>query len=96
MKYLTIVFATIALLVPTLLWAQDGAETAGNACVMCHQLNAGAAASSPSLFDLAAQHAPFSTEQLQTLLQQPQHAVAKSLLQDSELEALRHYLNSLQ
>ena len=87
--------AMLLLLTPVLLPAQDGAEIAGNACAMCHQTVVGAAASSPSLFDLSAQLAPFTTAQLQTLLQQPQHAVAKSLLQESDLEALRDYLNSL-
>jgi len=90
-------FAAVALLLlPTWLQAQDGAAVAGNACAMCHQTVAGATGSIPSLFELAEQRAPFTSEQLQALLQQPQHAVAKSLVQASELEALRDYLNSLE
>lgn len=88
--------AMALVLLPAWLQAQDGAAVAGNACAMCHQTVAGAQGSSPSLFELAEQHAPFTTEQLQTLLQKPQHAVAKSLVQESELEALRDYLNSLE
>ncbi|MBU1187920.1 MAG: hypothetical protein KKC01_02715 [Gammaproteobacteria bacterium] len=86
----------LGLLTPALLPAQDGAAVAGNACAMCHQLTPDGDSAVPSLFDLAAEHAPFSAEQLQSLLQQPQHAVANSMVSEGDLQPLSDYLNELE
>ncbi len=96
MKQYLFLCVSVMLLLPALLPAQDGAEIAGNACAMCHQLSADGADGSSNLFDLAEQHAPFTPEKLQSILQQPQHTVAKSQVQESDLAALSDYLNDLQ
>lgn len=96
MKHYLLICASVMLLMPALLPAQDGAEIAGNACAMCHQLSPDGAGGSPNLFDLAKQHKPFNAEKLQSILEQPQHTVAKSQVQESDLAALSEYLNSLQ
>jgi len=96
MHHHKLIFASILLLVSVALQAQDGAEIAGNACAMCHQLSPDGTGGSPNLFDLAEQHGPFNVEKLQSVLQQAQHTVAKSQVQESDLAALSDYLNGLQ
>ena len=82
--------------------AGDGDSTAGetlarSACAMCHKLPDGSgAAVGPAFAEIAGDQAPLKPDQLVEVLNQPQHAPAKSQVElPAAATDLAAYLNGL-
>jgi mono/diheme cytochrome c family protein len=77
--------------------AAKGEKLARSACAMCHKLTDGTGAEvGPAFAKLAANQAPFTVEALSEVLNQPQHAPAKSKVGGAaDVKAIAAYLNGL-
>lgn len=74
-----------------------GEKLARSACAMCHKLPDGSGANvGPALPTLAADQGPFSAEAIVEILNQPQHAPAKSQVElPADANDVASYLNGL-
>ncbi|MDZ7713906.1 MAG: c-type cytochrome [Rhodovibrio sp.] len=82
--------------------ADDGDPAAGeklarSACAMCHKLPDGSGATvGPAFPEIAGEQAPLSSDQLVEVLNQPQHAPAKTQVDlPADAADLAAYLNGL-
>ena len=100
----TMLTAAVLLSVPmATAQADDGDPAAGeklarSACAMCHKLPDGSGATvGPAFTEIAGDQAPLRSDQLVEVLNQPQHAPAKSQVDlPADAADLAAYLNGLQ
>ncbi|MBK1669877.1 hypothetical protein CKO28_17715 [Rhodovibrio sodomensis] len=98
----SVLAAAALVMVATAGQAADGDPAAGeklarSACAMCHKLPDGSGAPvGPAFANIAAERAPISAQAISEVLDQPQHAPARSQVDlPADAEDLAAYLNGL-